>query len=464
MNVKYTILLKDTFIFALGSFGSKIILFFMVPLYTNYMTTEEYGIADLVFTVAQFLTPIMSIVIHDAVIRYGLSKEYRKEDVLRVGYTIIIVDIIIAVVIVPMVAAYTPLKPWRWYLSLYSVLCILDSIQFNYLKACEKNRLFAGLSILKTGCMALFNVVFLAILQIGIRGYLIANILALMITNIFVFILGNFIKEFRHSHWNVKLFKEMVRYSVPLVLNNISWWVIQSSDKVMIEYMLGAAALGIYTVAAKIPALINVIINVFSQAWGISSIHEYENSNDTSFYSKVQKIYMMFVCAACVGYVSIIKIFMSFYVGAGFLSAWRYIPLLLVSAVFSSISSFYGSLYGALKKTVSNMCSTFFSALINIGVNLILIPVWGIWGAVVGTLLAYIFIAIYRLIDVRHYIFIEVEWKIFLLNCLIIVLQAIFVSLDIYGWIVSGIAVILFLVNNYKTVYQIVANIKIGGS
>ena len=75
MNVKYTILLKDTFIFALGSFGSKIILFFMVPLYTNYMTTEEYGIADLVFTVAQFLTPIMSIVIHDAVIRYGLSKE-----------------------------------------------------------------------------------------------------------------------------------------------------------------------------------------------------------------------------------------------------------------------------------------------------------------------------------------------------------------------------------------------------
>ena len=173
---------------------------------------------------------------------------------------------------------------------------------------------------------------------------------------------------------------------------------------------------------------------------------------------------MMFVCAACVGYVSIIKIFMSFYVGAGFLSAWRYIPLLLVSAVFSSISSFYGSLYGALKKTVSNMCSTFFSALINIGVNLILIPVWGIWGAVVGTLLAYIFIAIYRLIDVRRYIFIEVEWKIFLLNCLIIVLQAIFVSLDIYGWIVSGIAVILFLVNNYKTVYQIVANIKIGRS
>lgn len=455
MKKKYSSLIKDTLIFSLGSFGSKLILFFMVPLYTNYLTTEEYGTADLVFTVAQFLTPIMSIVIHDAVIRYGLSKEFRRENVLRVGYYIIGVDVFIAIALGPIVGIYKPLTRWKWYLSIYAVISIVDSIQFNYLKVCGKNRLYAGLSIVKTACMASLNVLLLAIKHIGVQGYLLANILALCLTDLLVFIFGKYASELKRSEHDSKLLKEMLWYSAPLIFNNISWWVIQSSDKVMIEYMLGAAMLGLYTVAAKIPALINVFISIFSQAWGISSITEYEESNDSAFYSTVQRSYLFVVCAACIVYVSVIKIFMYFYVGADFRDAWRYVPLLLVSAVFSSISSFYGSLYGALKKTVNNMLSTVFSAVVNIIINFMLIPVVGIWGAVIGTVAAYFFIAIYRIFDVRRYLHIEIDWFNYISNCFIVFLQATLVSLDLYTYAVSFIALIVFLINNLKYLKQL---------
>lgn len=455
MKKKYSSLIKDTLIFSLGSFGSKLILFFMVPLYTNYLTTEEYGTADLVFTVAQFLTPIMSIVIHDAVIRYGLSKEFRRENVLRVGYYIIGVDVFIAIALGPIVGIYKPLTQWKWYLSIYAVISIVDSIQFNYLKVCGKNRLYAGLSIVKTACMASLNVLLLAIKHIGVQGYLLANILALCLTDLLVFIFGKYASELKRSEHDSKLLKEMLWYSAPLIFNNISWWVIQSSDKVMIEYMLGAAMLGLYTVAAKIPALINVFISIFSQAWGISSITEYEESNDSAFYSTVQRLYLFVVCAACIVYVSVIKIFMYFYVGADFRDAWRYVPLLLVSAVFSSISSFYGSLYGALKKTVNNMLSTVFSAAVNIIINFMLIPVVGIWGAVIGTVAAYFFIAIYRIFDVRRYLHIEIDWLNYISNCFIVILQATLVSLDLYTYAVSFIALIVFLINNLKYLKQL---------
>lgn len=455
MKKKYSSLIKDTLIFSLGSFGSKLILFFMVPLYTNYLTTEEYGTADLVFTVAQFLTPIMSVVIHDAIIRYGLSKDFKRENVLRVGYYIIGVDIMVAIVLSPVIGLYKPLTQWKWYLSVYAVISIVDSIQFNYLKACGKNRLYAVLSILKTACMASLNVLLLAIKHIGVRGYLLANILALLLTNLLVFVLGKYANELKKSKHDSKLLKEMLWYSTPLILNNISWWVIQSSDKVMIEYMLGAAMLGLYTVAAKIPALINVFISIFSQAWGISSITEYEESNDSAFYSTVQRSYLFVVCAACIVYVSVIKIFMYFYVGADFRDAWRYVPLLLVSAVFSSISSFYGSLYGALKKTVNNMLSTVFSAVVNIIINFMLIPVVGIWGAVIGTVAAYFFIAIYRIFDVRRYLHIEIDWFNYISNCFIVFLQATLVSLDLYTYAVSFIALIVFLINNLKYLKQL---------
>ena len=460
MKRKYSKLLKDTFIFSLGSLGSKLILFFMVPLYTNCLTAEAYGTADLVFTVGEFITPIISLVIFDGITRYTLSKEYRKEDVLRVGYYVIGADVLIAAIIGPIVGLYKPLGQWKWYLSVYLVISIVDSIQFNYLKACNKNKLYSFLSILKTASMAFLNIYFLAIKHIGVKGYLLANILALFINNILAFILGNCATDLKKSKHNTKLLKEMLWYSSPLVLNNISWWVIQSSDKVMVEYMLGASLLGIYTVAAKIPALINVIISIFSQAWGISSITEYENANDETFYSNVQNVYMAIVCGACVCYVSFVKIFMHFYVGEQFQDAWKYVPLLLVSAVFSSISSFYGSLYSAIKKSVNNMLSTFFSAIINILINFALIPFIGVWGAVIGTVVAYFFIAIYRTLDVRRYIHIKINWINFSINCLTVVVQAIFVSLDLFGWFFSIIAIVAFLINNKEIIKGILKTLK----
>lgn len=460
MKRKYSNLVKDTLIFTLGNLGSKLILFFMVPLYTNYLTTEEYGTADLVFTVAQFIAPLISVVIHDSILRYGLSKDCKKENVLRIGYYIIAVDVFVIFALGPIVGIYTPLKPWKWYLCIYTVVSIIDSIQFNYLKVIEKNKLFAVFSILKTACMASLNVLLLAVANIGIKGYLLANILALSITNLLVFICGKYARELEKSKHDSKLLKEMLCYSAPLILNNISWWVIQSSDKVMVEYMLGAAMLGLYTVAAKIPALINVVISIFSQAWGISSVTEYESTNDISFYSTVQRIYLFVVSAACIAYVSFVKIFMRFYVGSDFYEAWRYVPLLLVSAVFSSASSFYGSMYGALKKTVNNMLSTMFSALVNIIVNFLLIPLVGIWGAIIGTVVAYFFVAIYRTVDVRRYISIEIDWKNFTINCIIIVVQAIFVSMDLYGYAFSLVAIVLFVICNRDNM-KLVGNIML---
>lgn len=252
----------------------------------------------------------------------------------------------------------------------------------------------------------------------------------------------------------------MICYSTPLILNNISWWIIQSSNKVMVEYLIGATALGIYTVAAKIPALINVIITIFSQAWGISSITEYENSNDMLFYSKVFRFYIVIVCATCIIYISFTKIFMNYYVGVTFYSAWQYVPLLLVSAVFSSISSFYGSLYGALKKSVNNMISTAISAAVSIMISVLLIPILGIWGAVLSTVVAYIVIAIYRLIDVGRFMNITIHWSVFVINCIIVILQAVLVSFDIAGYIVSIIASIAFVVNNRVTLNELIRTLS----
>lgn len=450
MNKKLKVLFKDTIIFALGSFGSKVILFFLVPLYTNYLTTEEYGIADLVFTTAQLIIPIVSIVIFEAVIRFGLMKDLNPAEVLKAGMMVGIIGTVCTVAITPFFGLYSAISPWKWYLCIYVILNFNANILKSYLKIKDKNKRYALISILQTLCLAVFNVLLLAVFHVGVKGYLISNIAAAGFAVLLAGVSGDVIQDLIRVPLNRPLIRQMAAYSAPLILNDLSWWVIHSSDKFMIEAMVSASALGIFTAATKIPSLINVLISIFGQAWNISSIKEMDSSNDTAFYSKVFAGYIFLTFGACVALVTIIKPFMNIYVGSSFKDAWMYVPLLLASAVFSSISSYFGQLYAALKKSVNNMLSTLIGAIVNIIVNYVFIKFMGIWGAVIGTVVAYIAVATVRMIDVRRFVEIQIDMPRFLMNCILILAQSILISIGVNTIIISSISIAIFCAINYK--------------
>ena len=460
MASRYKSLLKDTLIFGLGNFGTKLILFLMVPLYTNYMSDAEFGIADLVFTIAQLMAPFISVVIFDAVIRFGLSQNEKRENVLLVGVVVWGMSVIFGLLLTPIIGLYRTMNEWKWYLYIYVISSIADSIGYCYLKAKGKNKLYALLSVIQTALMASLNVYFLVYRSMGIRGYLLAYIISEISVDICLFFAADVGLDLKKAQFDRDLFKRMVLFSSPLILNNVSWWVIQSSDKVMVEAMISAAALGIYTAAAKIPALINVMVTIFQQAWGISAVREFESSNDREYYSTVLRYLFLFISGACIVFVAFMKVFMTHYVGKDFHEAWHYVPLLLVSAVFAGIAGYFGSMYSALKKSVNNMLSTATAAFVNIVVNFILIPVMGIWGAVIGTLAAYLTIAFARLFDVKRFVTIDIRWRIFLPTLLILIVQAALVSIDYHVYLVSALAAAAYLALNFSDLATLVKQIK----
>ena len=126
---RYKELFRDTAIFAIGSIGTKLILFLMVPLYTNYMSSAEYGTADLIFTIAQLMTSFLSIVIFDAVIRFGLSSREKRENVLFVGFVVLFFSAISGAIITPVIGLYKTITEWKWYLYIYVLLvyCIVSN-------------------------------------------------------------------------------------------------------------------------------------------------------------------------------------------------------------------------------------------------------------------------------------------------------------------------------------------------
>ena len=458
---KYKILLKDTSIFALGSIASKAIVFFLVPLYTNCLSAEAYGTADLVFTIAQLLIPFLSLVIFDGVVRYGLMYRDNPQDVLLVGIFVWVVGCVALLCISPFLHKISSIGEWNSYLCAYIMINILLSIELNYLKVKDKNMIYALVSIVQTAALAFSNIILLLKLDMGIQGYLLANIFAQIVAVVMATFFGKIISDLKISHFNKRVAKEMIVYSSPLILNNLSWWVVQSSDKVMIEAMVSATALGLYTVACKIPSLISTFVSVFQQAWGISSIREMDSTNDSHFYTKVLNTLYVFACSACLFLILIIKPFMRIYAGGnGYENAWKLVPLLLVSAVFSAISAFYGSMYGALKKTLNNMYSTLCSASVNIIVNFVAIKLCGVMGAVIGTLVAYIVLAIVRMVDVNRFVKLQISASKFILNGILLVINGICVSLDFYGYLCSVICIMIFLIINGRDLKELLTAIR----
>lgn len=448
MNNKYLRLIKDILIFAIGNLGSKLILFLMVPLYTNFLTTSEYGTAELVFTISQLIIPIVSVAIWNGVIRFGLMKGIKPEDVLLNSMLVWIVGSLLIISITPLIGMYSPISKWKWFLCVYSIGFIINQIELQYLKVKDRNKLFATISLIQTAVLSGMNLFLLIYLRTGIFGYLTSSIVSIYVAALLIFLIGGLYKDLKKASLNKTLIKRLLAYSAPLIMNDLSWWLIHSSDKIMIEWMLSASALGLYTVASKIPGLINTFVNIFSQAWGVSSIKEIESTNDSAYYSGVFNIYSMLSFGATICFVAIIKPFMNIYVGTDFTSAWRYVPLLLLAASFSSISAYYGSMFGALQKSVECMWSTIVGAIINVVVNYLCIKAWGVWGAIIGTLTAYIAISMLRQYMVNRYIIIDIHWRKMAIDIVIAFVQSIMVAMDWHIYIISATAIIVFSVNH----------------
>lgn len=461
MENKYQVLIKDTFIFSIGKFGSRAVLFFLVPLYTNYLSQGEYGTADLVFTVSQLLTPIFSIVIFDSIVRFGLMKSQLRENVLLNGFIIWLFCVGLSSFSLIIFSFYENINEWKYYLSLLIVLTVAMNIEMNFLKVEGKNFAYSLISIAQSAALALLNILFLVKLSLGVEGYLLSTVLSYLTCVVLAFLCGNVWNNLKKSSFDRKLFKEMILYSFPLILNNISWWVIQSSNKLMLEAMISVSALGLYTAASKIPSLINVLISVFQQSWGISSIREIESTNDTKFYSNVLLLYSTLVFGCCILLNLIIKPFMFIYVGKEFREAWHYAPLLVASAGFSAMSAYFGSMYGALKKSMNNMLTTVLAAVVNISVCFSFINILGIWGAIIGTIISYIFIAYVRMINVSKYVKLDINWKVMISNSLIVVIQSIMVTLNKYTYLVSILCIILFSLINMNSLKILTEKIKL---
>ena len=100
-NNRNRYLMKNTIIFTLGNFGSKLISFFLIPLYTNVLTTTEYGVVDLVVTVGTVAVPVLTLNISESVMRFALDKDADKQKITQIGTGVLLIGMLVGLLVFP---------------------------------------------------------------------------------------------------------------------------------------------------------------------------------------------------------------------------------------------------------------------------------------------------------------------------------------------------------------------------
>lgn len=408
-RVKY--LAKNTAIFAIGNIGTKLISFFLVPLYTYVLSTEDYGTIDLIFSICSVITPIIMCNIGEAVKRYALDKDAEYNKILATAYLWVIFGWLIGLIILPIASRISVVKEYTVYIYVYTVISATYVVITDYLRGREQLKAYTVCSLFTTAFIAGFNILFLVALHQKVFGYLRAYIVAYLITTILAFVLSKQYKMIFKLKFDRKLFAEMSKFAIALVPNSLLWWITNSSDRVMVSNMISVSANGLYTVSYKLPSLMSTLSTIFMQAWQYSAIREIDSSDRVEYNMTMYDAYVRFVSLTAAGLLLILKPFMRIYVSSTYFEAWKYSPFLILGYVFMTLGTFVGTSYYVEKNMIGNMFSALSGALTNIILNFILIPVIGINGAAIATCISYFVIFIYRVIDTQKYMRLNVLRK-----------------------------------------------------
>lgn len=457
MNKKYRNLSKNTIVFTIGTFGSRFISFFLVPLYTYVLSTAEYGIVDLLNTTVQLLLPILTINIQDSVLRFALDKNYRKEDILKASSKVIAISNVLLFFALVLLRITNVIQLDNRYLVFLFMSFLLGSIQniiMMYLKAEDKTKIIAMAGIIHTFVSCIVNIILLLIFKMGIFGYMMATIFGLLLSVIYMLIRGKILTSLKIGIYNKSLYKEMTIYSIPLIANGIAWWVNNASDRYILTFFCGTALNGIYSVSYKIPSILSMIQTVFYNAWSVSAITEFDKDDKDGFIGNIFTFYTVTSILACslvmILNIPVAKIIYS----KDFFVAWKYVPLLLVATIFNGLGLFVGCIFTAVKKTKDISTSTMIGALINTCLNFILIPVIGVIGAAIATLIGYLVVFIVRLVKLRKIIVMKVIWVPIFSSVFFLLLQCLISSMG-NNTIFQIICFVILCLINWKSLSKI---------
>ncbi len=413
MPNKESNLVKNTLLFSVGNAGAKLLMLIIVPLYTYYVSVNQMGDYDLVHTYTNLFAPLACAALFEGIYRWLLDSKSSRADTIKTGYVLAFACMAVFDVIV-----FAALKAinynYLWeFLLVADSQCLYSMTQFTT-RGLRNNKTYAVQGIVYSVILILSNILMVILLRWQARGLLYSVFAANMLTSVAILAsqktFGNY---FRKGKVQKSLAKDLFKYSLPIVPNNIAWWLVSGSNRAIINWALGSVGNGIYAIALKFPTILNMLSTFFYQAWQEQAITEYDSAGRDAYYTKILNIYIKLLLTGSIALIPVSKFIIMFFMEPSYRSAYHYVGILYLSSVFNALAAFYGTGYLSSKKTAGAFTTTIYGAVANVLISLLLINTVGLFAAALGNMFGNLLIWIVRSVQTKKYFKIKINFASF---------------------------------------------------
>lgn len=440
---------KNTIIIAVANLSTKAINFILAPLYSFYLSSEQYGTMDLIVTTVGLLVPLLCLDIYDSTFRFANDKDKDQNVVIETSLLIFYAECIITCIGLAVVNLIFHIPVYVNVCIIAAVLESLYTILLQFARGSGKFIEFAGASIANAVVLLCGSVVFLVLIKFQLTGWIIAFIAAKIISIAYLFMSQRIYGHLLIKNANFEFLKEALGYCMPLMPTAAMWWAMNVSDRYVISLAIGVSATGIYAVANKLPAILSVFENVFYQSWQTTAINLKDDAEKDDIYSSVLLGYAKLLTIGVLGILIILKPFIYFCFASEYYDAWKSAGVLVVAVMIHAIGGNLGVLYTVFKDTKGALRTSFLGASVNIVLNVILVPRFGMHAAAWTTLVGYLSVLLVRWIDASKYVKLTLSKKQVLIMLLFITIQMYVYYLDSATAVVvmSLIFIVYFVIN-----------------
>lgn len=422
----YKDLATNTVVYMIGTALSKVLNFVILPYISCMISSEQYGVYDAVQTISSLLLPIVTLQAIDAAFRFMYEASDReKEKVLSNVWMLLLFGIVIATGI-GIILNYGFLHiSYFWLLLIYTLTNIIVNMFQRVARSYNMRKVYAISGIIQTAILLVMQFIFLKYTKLGESGLVYAYAISALLTSFYIEINTRSLKRVHCSLIDIDEIKRIVKFSAPLVPNSISWWGVSSVGRILIITVIGYSANGIYSMSNKFAGLITMVTSTFLLAFQEHAITEKDKS-DCNTNSKVFNQYVYVLACGTSALLLFQQIYFKMFIDSQYAESVQYIPIVMLSMFFSSISSFYGTGYFAYEKTSGAFKTTLYGALINIVLSFVSIRFAGLWGIAFSSAIAYLAMCLFRHYSMKSYFTIDIDKKIVLV-CGIMLLIATYV-------------------------------------
>lgn len=406
-KLKKSELAKGMFIYSIGSFGSKAINLAIYPLLSFYLIKSDLGYYDLIVNMVYLVAPITTLQLADSIYRFIITSINRDDTkkLISNGFKFILYISLFA--FTSLYIILNLIESPIIHVELILLMSFLFSINIStkqIVRGIKKNRSYVISDVLYSLIFVSSLLIFFNITELGIEGVFYSFILTNMTSIIYLWLSTNLYDYVeRGIYLNKNICKRLLSYSLPLIPNSLSWWLVASANTWIILYFLGLESNGIYAIAFKFSSVIYLLNKVFSLAWQDKVIVQNDGEN-AKYNSKVFNYLLFFLLSMAVFIVLFTKPILKFIISEDYYGAWRYVPWLLLGTIFANISAFFGAFYLKWEKTNKIFITTLIGSLTSVVLSIILTKFYGLTGASISIFFGFLTVSTLRYFDTKRYL------------------------------------------------------------